>query len=213
MYELLTTPALERAQWRSRLHGPKPQPSNLYFTEAFNAHPWCKGKYWEIKETVLVSYDRGYILPEDDYKNLDLSNATAGLKLYPESEGVVYETLIGLKPGNYQIGLFIPGVNDYLLALGDTSMYPDLTDDDLKYLAAITPEDSPYNNPLLKIWAIKDMAAWILKTYILEGCGVTDKAFEKAILGFRIAKHRLGEISKPDVFTTIKYFTEIKGTW
>ncbi|MBA7682053.1 hypothetical protein ES703_90399 [subsurface metagenome] len=213
MFELLTTPAIQQATWKTRLHGPKPQPANLYFTEAFSAHPWCKGKYWEIKETVLVSYDKGYILPGEDYKNLDLSNATDGLKLYPESEGVVYETLIGLKPGNYQIGLYIPGVNDYLLALGDTSMYPDITDDDLKYLAAITPEDSPYNNPLLKIWAIKDMAAWILRTYILEGCGVTAGAFEKAILGFRIAKHRLEEISKPDVFTTIKYFTEIKGTW
>ncbi|GAI38217.1 unnamed protein product, partial [marine sediment metagenome] len=142
MFELLTTPAIERAQWKSRLHGPKPQPSNLYFSEAFpDAHKWAKGKYFEIKESVLVSYDKGYILPENDYKNLDLSNATADLKLYPESEGVVYEALIGLKPGNYQVGLYIPGVNDYLLALGDTSSYPDLTDDERKYLAAITPDD------------------------------------------------------------------------
>ncbi|GAJ10855.1 unnamed protein product, partial [marine sediment metagenome] len=171
MFEQLTTPAIERAQWKSRLHGPKPQPSNLYFTEAWpDAHKWAKGKYWEIKETVLVSYDRGYILPGDDLatagistKNLDLSNATAGLKLYPESEGVAYEILIGLKPGNYQIGLYIPGINDYLLALGDTSMYPDLTDSERKYLAAITPDDSSYDNPLLKLWAVKDMAAWILK--------------------------------------------------
>lgn len=208
MYELLTTPTLERAQWRSRLHGPKPQPSNLYFTEAWSTHEWCVGKYWEIKETVLVSYDKGYILPGEDHKNLDLSNATAGLKLYPESESIVYEILIGLKPGNYQIGLYIPGVNDYLLALGDTSMYPDLDDTELKYLAAITPEDSPYDNPLLKLWAIKDMAAWILKDYILPGVD-----YDNSILGFKIAKHRLAKIAKPDVYTTIKYFTEIKGTW
>lgn len=209
MFELLTTPAIERAQWKSRLHGPKPQPSNLYFTEAWpDAHKWAKNKYWEIKETALVSYDRGYILPGEDYKNLDLSNATDGLKLYPESEGVVYEILIGLKPGNYQIGLYIPGVNDYLLALGDTSMYPDLTDTARKYLAAITPDDTPYDNPLLKLWAIKNMAAWILKDYILPGVD-----YDNSILGFKLAKHRLGEISKPDVFTTIKYFNEIKGTW
>ncbi|MBA7633616.1 hypothetical protein ES703_41187 [subsurface metagenome] len=214
MFELLTTPAIERAQWKTRLHGPKPQPSNLYFTEAWpDAHKWAKNKYWEIKETALVSYDRGYILPGDDYKNLDLSNATDGLKLYPESEGVAYECLIGLKPGNYQIGLYIPGVNDYLLALGDTSSYPDLTDDERKYLARITPDDTPYDNPLLKLWAIKDMAAWILKTYILEGCGPATEAFEKAILGFRIAKHRLAEIEKPDNFTKIDYFTTLRGTW
>lgn len=209
MFELLTTPAIERAQWKSRLHGPKPQPSNLYFTKAWpDAHKWAKDKYWEIKETALVSYDKGYILPGEDYKNLDLSNATGGLKLYPASEGVVYEILIGLKPGNYQIGLYIPGVNDYLLALGDTSMYPDLTDSDRRYLARMTPEDTPYDNPLLKLWAIKDMAAWILKDYILPGVDYDD-----SILGFKVAKHRLEEISKPDVFSTIKYFSEIKGTW
>ncbi|GAJ03045.1 unnamed protein product, partial [marine sediment metagenome] len=216
MLELLTTPVIEWAQWKSRLHGPKPQPSNLYFTEAWpDPHKWAKNKYWEIKETAPVSYDKGYILPGDDLvtagistKNLDLSNATNGLKLYPESEGVAYEILIGLKPGNYQIGLYIPGVNDYLLALGDTSMYPDLTDDERKYLAAITPEDSPYANPLLKLWFIKDMAAWILKLYVLEGV-----EFEKCILGFRVAKHRLAEISKPDVFSKVDYFTTLRGTW
>ena len=221
MYELLTTPTLERAQWRSRLHGPKPQPSNLYFTKAWpDAHKWCKGekekeKYFEIKESVLVSYDRGYILPGDDLvtagistKNLDLSNATNGLKLYPESEGVAYECLIGLKPGNYQIGLYIPGVNDYLLALGDTSSYPDLTDDERKYLAAITPDDTPATNPLLKLWFIKDMASFILKLYVLPGVD-----FEKAIICFRIAKHRLEEIPKPDVFSKVDYFTTLRGTW
>ncbi|MBA7610064.1 hypothetical protein ES703_17269 [subsurface metagenome] len=216
MFELLTTPAIQQATWKSRLHGPKPQPSNLYFSEAFpDAHKWCKGKYFEIKESVLVSYDRGYILPGDDLvtagistKNLDLSNATAGLKLYPESEGVAYECLIGLKPGNFQIGLYIPGVNDYLLALGDTSSYPDLADDERKYLAAITPDDTPYDNPLLKLWAVKDMAAWILKLYVLSGV-----EFEKCVLGFRIAKHRLEEISKPDVFSKVDYFTTLRGTW
>jgi hypothetical protein len=206
---LLASPFTEKVTWRAKLHGPAPQPNYLYFTEAWpDAHKWAKGKYWEIKETALVSYDKGYILPGDDHKNLDLSNATGALKLYPESEGIVYEILVGLKPGNYQIGLYIPGVNDYLLALGDTSAYPDLTDAERRYLAAITPEDTPYDNPLLKLWAIKDMASWILKLYILPGVD-----FSKAVIGFRIAKHRLEEIPKPDVFTSIKHFLEIKGTW
>lgn len=209
MFELLTTPALQQATWKSRLHGPKPQPSNLYFTEAWpDAHKWAKNKYWEIKETALVSYDKGYILPGDDSKNLDLSNATAGLKLYPESESVIYEVLIGLKPGNLQLGIYIPGVNDYLLALGDTSMYPDLTDTERKYLAAITPDDTPYDNPLLKLWFIKDMASFILKLYVLSGID-----YEKCVLGFRIAKHRLKEIPKPDVFSKVDYFTTLRGTW
>ena len=207
MYEMLTTPAIQQATWKTRLHTVG---QNLYFTPAWpDAHKWAKNKYWEIKESVLVNYDKGYILPGGDYKNLDLSNAVAGLKLYPASEGAVYEILIGLKPGNYQTALYIPGVNDYLLALGDSSMYPDLTDTERRYLAIITPDDSPYDNPLLKIWAIKDMAAWIIKDYILSGVD-----FENSILGFRIAKHRLSEIPKLDRnFTTIKYYTEIKGAW
>ena len=209
MFEMLTAPTIERAQWKSRLHGPKPQPSNLFFTEAWpGTHKWCSGKYFEIKETVVLSYSLGYRLPGNDQKNLDLSNTADGLKLYPESDGIAYEILVGLKPGNYQISVYIPGVNDYLLALGDTSMYPDLADAVKRHLAVITPEDSPFDNPLLKLWTINDMASWILKIDMLPGVD-----FDSAILVFKIAKHKLAEISKPDVFTTIKYFTEYKGTW
>jgi len=209
MYELLTTPAIERAQWKSRLHGPKPAPSNLYFTEAWpDGHKWAKGKYWEIVETAPVFYEKGYVTPGDDFIDLDLSNATGGVKLFPEAEGVVYEMLVGLKPGNYQVGVYIPGPSDYLLALGDSPMYPDLADPERRYLGAITPTDSPYDNPLLKLWAIADMQPWVLKTYVLQGV-----TFGKPILGFRVAKHRLVQIEKPEVFTSIKYFTEIKGTW
>lgn len=208
MFELLTMPAIERAQWKSRLHDPDIL-KNLYFTEAWpDVHKWARGKYFQIKETATLFYPLGYRLPGDDQKNLDLSNATAGLKLYPESDGVAYEILVGLKPGNYQIGVYIPGVNDYLLALGDSSMYPDLADAEKRHLATITPQDSPFDNPLLKLWAINDMTAWKLKVDMLPGVD-----FDTAILKFIVAKHRLAEIPKPDVFTTIKYFTEIKGTW
>ena len=206
MFELMTTPALQQATWKSRLHGPKPQPSNLYFTEAWpDAHRWCRNHYFEIKETAVVPFDRGYILPGNDNQTYDLSNATAGLKLYPENEDRVYEILIGLKPGNYQVGIYCPGVSDYLLSLGDSSMYPDLADATKRYLGAIIPDDSPYSNPLLKLWAIKDMVSWQLKVYIHPGVD-----FEKVVLGFRVATHKLAEIPKPDAFTTIKYYTEIR---
>jgi hypothetical protein len=206
MYELLTTPALQQATWKTRLHTVG---QNLYFTEAWpDAHKWARGKYFRITHTALVTYDKGYILPSDDSKNLDLSNATGALKLYPESEGICYETLIGLRPGNYQIGIYIPGVNDYLLSLGDSSTYPDLSNADRRYLAAITPEDTPATNPLLKLWMIKDMSAWILKLYVLEGVD-----FEKCVLGFKINKLRLEEIPQPQNWTTIDHFVQIRGTW
>jgi hypothetical protein len=206
MYELLTTPAIQQATWRTRLHTVG---QNIYFSEQWpDAHKWARGKYFHITHTALVAYDKGYILPGGDSKNLDISNATGALKLYPEASGICYEILIGLKPGNLQLGIYIPGVNDYLLALGDTSQYPDLADPERRYLAMIAPEDSPYTNPLLKLWAIADMAAWILKLYVLEGVD-----FEKCVLGFRINKLRLEEIPQPQNWTTIDYFTQIRGTW
>ena len=205
MYELLTTPAIQQATWKTRLHTVG---QNLYFTPAWEPHAWARDKYFRITESVLVPWDRGFIIPGNDHKDLDLSNARDGLLLYPEAEKIVYEILIGLKPGNYQVGLYIPGVMDYLLALADVVAYPDLTDPVKRYLAVITPEDSPYHNPLLKIWAITNMAKWILKVYVRLGVD-----YEKCIIGFRVAKHRLTEIPPAEVYTTIKYFTEIEGAW
>jgi len=205
MYNLMTTARLDMARWKSALHQPS---QNLYFTEQWPSEFWCSGKYYHIEKSVLVNYDRGYIIPGDDHKDIDISNETGALGLYPTRAGIVYEILVGLKPGNYQVGVYIPGPNDYLLALGKSDMYPDLTKVEKRYLAFITPEDSPYDNPLLKLWAIADMPSWLLKVYVRPGVD-----FEKFVLGFRINKMQVKEISKPDVFTEIKYYTQISGTW
>ena len=205
MYELITHPEIQRAQWKTRLHQIG---QNLYFTPAWRIIDWVAGKFFQIKEAVLVPWDRGFIIPGNDHKDLDLSNAGGGLLLYPEAEGIVYEILIGLKPGNYQIGVYIPGVHDYLLALADTDAYPHLTCPERRFLAAIIPEDSPYNNPLLKLWAVKDMPKWILKVYVREGVD-----FEKCIISFRVNKLKVEEIPQPAQYTTIKWYEEIRGAW
>lgn len=207
MFEQLITPQLAQATWRTKLHGPKPQPCYLYFGEDWLSHKWIQNKYWKITETVLVPYDVGRITPGSDEINLNLSNADGALKLYPSAESNIYEILVGLKPGAYQLGVYIPGPDNFLLALGDSSMRPDVTDADRRYLGKFAPEDTTYENPLLKLWAIHKMPAWILKLYV-EGVD-----FERVIIGFKIAKHRVEEIAKPDVFTTVPYFDSIKGTW
>ena len=207
MFEIMQPKSVEMARWRSLIHGPKPQPSNLYFGDDWLPHKWIQNKYWRITQTVLVPYDVPRIIPGNDEINLNLSNATGALKMYPASESIVYEILVGLKPGAYQLGVYIPGPANYLLALGDSSMIPDVADAERRYLGKFTPEDTPYENPLLKLWAIVDMAAWILKLYA-EGVD-----FEKVVVGFKIAKHRIEEIEKPDVFTTVPYYDSIRGTW
>ncbi len=208
MYELLTTPSLDRAQWKSRLHNPNTL-KYLYFTPAWpDAQSWLAGKYFQITQTVVVSYPIDRIIPGNDQIDLDLSNNSGGLGLYPAGKNIVYEILVGLKQGNYQVGVYIPTSADFLLALGKSGIRPNLADPDLRNLGTITPEQSPFDNPLLKLWAIYQMDSWILTVDMLPGVD-----FGKLVLGFAVAKHRIVQIAKPEMFTTIQHFNELKGGW
>jgi hypothetical protein len=170
---------------------------------------WCGGKFFEITRTIVVPYSVSYILPAADYRDVALDNkATNAINLYPAAEGRVYEILVGLKPGAYHIIPYIPA-GKYLLALGDSSMFPDVADANRRYLGAITPEDSPAEDPVLKLWAIKDYDAWTLRTFVLDGVG-----FEKCGLEFKVAKHELTKLKEaPPTFSLIKHHSEIEGIW
>lgn len=207
MFEIMQPKSVEMARWRSLIHGPKPQPSNLYFGTDWRRHDWIQGKFWQITDTVVVPFDVGRIIPNGGRSYLNLSNADGALKLYPHTKGIIYEILVGLKPGAFQMGIFTPGPANFLLGLGDSLMTPDVTDAERRYLGAFTNADTPYENPLLKLWAIQDMDAWILQLFV-EGVD-----FEHVILGFRVAKHRVTEIEQPAVFTHVHHADTIKGTW
>jgi hypothetical protein len=209
-YELLTGLGVERAQWKNRIHGVAPLPDNLKFSEAWATHgfKWCGGKFFQITRSMVVPYSLSYILPNADYKDVDLSNSTDGAKLYPEAEGRVYEMLVGLKPGNFLCTLYIP-TGKYLHALGYSTMYPDPSDTERRYLGGFKPEDSPADSPNIKLWAIKEYDPWNLRLYVLDGVG-----FEKVGVELLIAKHDLTELTEePEHFTLIKHHTEIEGTW
>ena len=216
MYELLTTPVLDRAQWKSRVHGPPPGLSNLYFSGAWpGSQDWLTNQFFQITQTSLVKYPYGSLgLPGNDYEWLDLENANfapasfSALNLYPNSKGYVYEILIGMKPGNYQTTLYIPGTSDYLLSLGYPPMIPSLADPNLKYLGAFRPEDSPIENPQIKIWTVYQLVSWLLQVYADVG-----QDYEKPSFMFYIAKHKLTPIKQPSVFDTIQYFSEFRGSW
>jgi hypothetical protein len=77
------------------------------------------------------------------------------------------------------------------------------------YLGEYEPDDSPSSDPTIKLWAINQMQAWILKTYVRPGCD-----YEKVVFNFKIAKHTLSEpLSKPPaVFDTLEYFSDQKET-
>lgn len=189
--------------WKDKLHGEAPKPNYLYFSDKW-PKDWLKGKYFKITRSVIVTHARSYDITGDDYKNLDLSNASAGLKLYPESEGYVHEILIGMKKGNYLTQIEIPS-SKYLATLPESTMIPSTTDDILRYLNAKFPEDSPWDNPNIKIWVVKDAAAFVFRLLTLEGID-----YERCSLKFIVAKHRIEKLSiPPPVATQIPWHTEL----
>ena len=214
-YELLSTLQVTGVGWRNKIHGPRPGRCNLYFTPewAKRGYEWCGGKYFEIVRSITVPYSRTAIIPADDYIDFNLSNvddrgAVKGVKLYPEAQGRVHEILIGFKPGNYLIIPGIPSGKEFLLALSDTTMYPDIADADRKYMA-FQPEDSPEEDPNINLWAIKDYDAWTLRCYVLDGVG-----HEKITVSFKVVKHEVKELVKPpETFTEVKHHSEIAGLW
>ena len=167
----------------------------VYFTEGWKkaAWEWAGGKLFEVsEEPLLVRYAKSYILPENDWTEIDLSNSEGGLKLYPTEVGVLYQCAVGFKPGNYIVHIYVPK-EVYVFGLGHSSMYPNPNDSDLKYLGAKTPEDSPADAPTLFFYFIKDAPAVYLKPVVLEGTGF---GFEKVTVVFHINKCKLKEIPK-----------------
>lgn len=184
----------------------------VYFEKEWpDTWKWCSGKLFRVKEEpVIVPYAASYTLPASDYKKIDLSNSTAGLKLYPEDEGVLYETALGFKPGDYITHIYCPA-EKYIYHLGESSMYPDLTSATLKYLGAKRPSDSPAGAPLLFLYFIKNGPAMYLWPYILENV-----AYEKVTFEFTINKLRLEEIPSPTEdkirkARKIHYYTNLIG--
>ena len=70
--------------------------------------PHVSGKFFTIDRTNEVPYDLSYILPTNDYRDVDLSNAAGGENIYPENTKTLYEVALGFKPGNYLVHFYIP---------------------------------------------------------------------------------------------------------
>lgn len=175
-----------------------------------DTYEWAKGNCFEVIEAQLVKYPDSYILPGGDYKDVDLSNADSGIKLYPADENVLYEIALGLKPGDYFIILYVPK-DLYVHALGEKSMYPIITDADKKYLGAKYPEDSPHTSPLIKLYAIKDGPAWYIRQYVDGGVD-----FDKVSIEYNVNKCKLKLIPAPTEqqlreALEIDWHTEIRG--
>lgn len=165
-----------------------------------------KGKAARILKQQQVNYELSWIVKEDCYKDINLSNEDSGEKLYPDVADNLYEVLIGFKPGNYLCHVFFPA--DYPIYRLD---YPDMStlisSDSLKYLGAIKPSDSPVDNPVFKLYLVYRLKPVILRLYADDGVD-----YEKISLQFSINRCLMGFGTPPQQITPkpILYLDEIK---
>lgn len=155
-----------------------------------------------------VPYDLSYIIPTNDFRDVDLSNAPGGENLYPEGTKTLYEVALGFKPGNYLVHFYIPaGVE--LSRLEQTNMIPNVASATLRYLGAKKPEDSPYGDKKIFMYFVKDVEPVILRTFVDGGID-----FEKCVFGLIVNKCYLQQISPtPEqmrMAKPIQYFPELR---
>lgn len=172
--------------------------------ESVNIKP---GETYQVVHHQETPYDLSYILPADDWKDIDLSNQEAtGEKLYPAMESSMFQILIGLKDGNYEVIPYMPQ-NEYVLGLEHTNMRPDVNDAKRKYLGGIVPSDTPADDPRLKLITLKNMTPFYLRLYVDHG------DFEKCVFRLIVNRCKLEHVPNPTEEQknkrVIRYITEI----
>ena len=168
-----------------------------------------KNKCFQVEKTNQVPYDLKYILPTNDFRDVDISNAAGGENLYPEGLSTLYETALGFKPGNYLVHFYIPA-GEFMHRLEQASMVPDVTHATRRYLGARKPADSPYDDKRIFTYSLRDLEPLILRVFVDTGI-----AFEKCVLGLVVNKCRLVELPAPTPeqlarAKSIKYWSELR---
>ena len=167
-------------------------------------------QYFLVTDPQQVSYDRYYILYQNDYLDIDLHNASSGTEnIYPDSVEEIYEVLMGIE-GDVLTYPIIPSPDRHFEKLGYTGMIPDSSDTTKRYLGCYKPEDSPYETMKLRLTFVKNLDSMILRTYIDSA-----KAYEKVILRFLINRCRIIKLEHPtseqmSIARKILHYSELK---
>lgn len=180
----------------------------VYFSDKWtDIWKWASGNLFEVcEEPIVVNFMESKVLPVYDWKDIDLSNSLSGLKLYPTMEGILYETFLGFKEGDYITQFYVPS-NKYVYQLGESSMFPDVDDASKRWLGAKKPSDSPAETPTIRLHFIKDSPPFYLRPYVIAG------TFEQCTFVFSINKCKLKQIHAPAIADTVatKAFEEKKA--
>ncbi len=165
-----------------------------------------KGKTFRIVAQQQVTYERSYILKEECYKDVNLGNDSGNELLYPDQSDHLYEMLVGFKPGNYFASIFFPS-GDPIYRLDKSEMFPNIASSTYKYIAAIRPEDSPPENPILKMYLPYKLDPFILRLYVDDGV-----TYEKIVLRYMINRCLIQQGTPPASVSPkpILYIEELK---
>lgn len=168
------------------------------------------GKTFRIDAAVQVPYDLSYKIPTGDYRDVDFSNGSGTFQenVYPENAISLFEVAIGFKPGHFISEWFIPA-GKTVHRLEYAQMDPDITNAKRLFLGAFTDKDSPYDDPRIKAYFVKDFTPLIMRLYVKAGV-----AFEKVVVGLIVNKCKLREIepSTQDQLKAkvIRYYDELR---
>ncbi len=179
------------------------------FTEQWpSTLPAVKGKFFQIEKTNQVPYDITRIIPGGNYCDVDMSNSAGGENIYPENTKTLYQTILGFKPGNYLVYLYIPA-GEFVNRLEQAGMVPNVASATLRYLGALKPVDSPYDDKRIFMYSVKDLEPLILRLFVDNGV-----AFEKIVLGLVVNKCYLKQITPTAEQLAralkIDYYTELR---
>jgi len=170
--------------------------------------------YFQVTNPQQISFDRYYILPSADYKDVDLSNANTGAEnLYPNSVDELYEVLFGFM-GKTLVYPIIPSPDRHFQKLGYTGMIPAMTDTTKRYLGCYKEHDTPYNEPKLRLTFVKNLDPMLLRTYIDAALDASYPQ-EKVIFGFLINRCTIVKLDAPTPDQKMKarrilHYTELK---
>lgn len=175
-----------------------------------STYKWVSGKTFRLDVAVQTPYDLSYIIPTGDYRDVDFSNGSGTFQesVYPENAISLFEVALGFKPGRFIAEFFIPA-GKTLHRLEYAQMEPDITHAKRLFLGAFQDKDSPYDDPRIKMYFVKDFTPLIMRLYVLAGVD-----YEKIVAGLTINRCKLREIdpSPADLqkAKVVKYYDELR---
>jgi hypothetical protein len=176
-----------------------------------STYDYVSGKTFRLEVVIQNPYEVGYTIPTGDYRDIDFSNGTGTFQLgiYPENQITLYEIAIGWKPGPFINEFFIPATRS-VNRLEYRGKEPDVSDSTLRFLGAYNWQDSPYKDPQIKFYAVKNLTPMIMRQYVLAGVD-----YWKCVTGFIINRCKMSEITNPtqdqlQKAKVIRYYEELK---